>query len=292
MATTDTLHAACIDCGEPGAKDGHDVICPNCGAVIDDAPIDRGPEWREFDGVRGREKRRTGPGKDTTRGDLGLGTRIGSHAELAADGGQLARANRYHNQVKRHTRKDERREYACNEISRIAAALDVGETLETQAHHLFREVHDADLAVGRDLDTLAATCLYLITRIFGRGITAADIEPTARTDARWIHRRATRLTRELDLEVPPPSLAARVRRAASEAGIETHHTQAALELADRVGDAPGVNGSPSAIAAAVLYEVCGGRDQSYTQTEIGAAAGVSATTLRNRWKDVKSVMDT
>lgn len=277
----------CRECGEPGEKSNTDVICPECDAVLDDAIVDQGPEWREY-GVEDISRRRTGPSRDTTRGDLGLGSQIGTHHERQSSGFQLARAHRYHQQTKTRTRRDERREYACNEITRMSAALGVGECLEEQAHHLFKQVHNGDHLIGRDLDTIAAACLYLVNRIHGRGLTADDMEDVARTDERWIHRRSTALVRELDLEVPPPSLESRVRRVASAAGIEARYTSPALELADEVADSPVVNGSPSAIAAAILYEITKG---DYTQEEIGEAAGCSATTLRHRWRDVQEVVD-
>lgn len=284
MATTDTVLETCRDCGEPGMRSGHDVICPNCAAVLDDSPIDPGPEWRSLGDDGQNDRQRTGPGRDATMHDKNLGSDVGHHSER--EGTILARANRYHNQAK-CDKRDRRRAAGCVEIRRMTTALDLGDDLGDQACDLWQQAYDADLAIGRSIDRLAAAAVWVTSRIHGRGITAEDVADVSHANTRMIHRRATLLQRKLGVEVPPPPLPARVRRVSADLGVDIGDVEDAVELAKRVEGQ--VVGSPSGVAAAVLYESLGGRQGSFSQEGIGEAAGVSATTVRKRWKDVQGV---
>ena len=53
----------CPECGGIGLilnKEKGEVICRDCGLVIEEKMIDFGQEWREFDSDQGDKRRRTG----------------------------------------------------------------------------------------------------------------------------------------------------------------------------------------------------------------------------------------
>ena len=53
-----------------------ELICEECGLVIDDQFIDLGPEWRAFDVEQGEKRARTGAPMTYTIHDKGLSTEI------------------------------------------------------------------------------------------------------------------------------------------------------------------------------------------------------------------------
>ena len=53
-----------------------ELICEECGLVIDDQFIDQGPEWRAFDVEQGEKRARTGAPMTYTIHDKGLSTEI------------------------------------------------------------------------------------------------------------------------------------------------------------------------------------------------------------------------
>jgi len=54
-----------------------ELVCKNCGLVIDAELIDHGPEWRAFDSEQREKKARTGSPMTYTIHDKGLSTTIG-----------------------------------------------------------------------------------------------------------------------------------------------------------------------------------------------------------------------
>ena len=54
-----------------------ELVCKDCGLVIDDSYIDQGPEWRAFDPEQREKKARTGAPMNYTVHDKGLSTMIG-----------------------------------------------------------------------------------------------------------------------------------------------------------------------------------------------------------------------
>src|SRR3989338_6733911 len=57
--------------------DRGELICEDCGLVLDEHFIDQGPEWRAFDAEQGEKRSRTGPPSTYTIHDKGLSTEIG-----------------------------------------------------------------------------------------------------------------------------------------------------------------------------------------------------------------------
>ena len=54
-----------------------ELVCEECGLVIDDAFIDHGPEWRAFDSDQREKRARVGAPMTYTIHDKGLSTMIG-----------------------------------------------------------------------------------------------------------------------------------------------------------------------------------------------------------------------
>ena len=54
-----------------------EVVCDDCGLVVDEDAIDRGPEWRAFDSAERDRKARVGAPTTNLMHDKGLSTNIG-----------------------------------------------------------------------------------------------------------------------------------------------------------------------------------------------------------------------
>ncbi|MEK6857046.1 MAG: TFIIB-type zinc ribbon-containing protein, partial [Nanoarchaeota archaeon] len=59
-------------------RDKGEVICKDCGLVVEDKMVEMGQEWREFEGDSGGNTsgRRTGAPMTYTKYDRGLGTDV------------------------------------------------------------------------------------------------------------------------------------------------------------------------------------------------------------------------
>lgn len=261
----------CPECSGNLTSNATETTCTSCGLVVEDSPIDHGPEWRAFTQRERNEKARADP-SNRDLNDRGLGSQI---TRTRGDR-QHGRLQVLHQRAK-GSKKDRNRGYATTEIQRIASALELSSSLTKQAKNLFRQLHTEGLVKGRDLDTLAATALYTTARMNKRGLTPADFEDVSRTDARTIARRHRDVCNDLDVPSPPPNVKQRIRVVAREAGVSEGARERALARFDDLDEYEQCRGAPSTLAAALLYE-----EGRVSQATIADAAGRTPAALRNR----------
>src|SRR2546421_521049 len=60
-----------------------EIVCEDCGLVLDDMIIDEGPEWRAFDSEQRESRERAGPPSTSMAHDKGLSTSIGLRDKAA-----------------------------------------------------------------------------------------------------------------------------------------------------------------------------------------------------------------
>lgn len=263
MATTDTPPGdTCPRCLHPLTHDPAESYCARCGEIVTDAPLERRPPYDPDD-----ERERHAP-VDRDRDDRGLGTRIGYPSERDHDD---ERRRRLHTHA-RKPQRGRRRAYATGEVGRIAAALSLSGALTARAAHLFRRFDAAQGLHGLDLDAVAAACLLAACREDRQGITAGDVADVARVESdKPVHRRLRTVQQALGLALPPPDVAQRVRVVAGRLGVD------AAGAVARVRDADCRGGSPSTLAAWVVWEA-----SDATQRAVADAAGVTPAGMRAR----------
>ena len=85
----------CPECGGRLTNDeAHgETVCADCGLVVDEDSIDRGPEWRAFDSAEKDQKSRVGAPTTNMMHDKGLSTNIGWQ-DKDAYGNQLSNRQR------------------------------------------------------------------------------------------------------------------------------------------------------------------------------------------------------
>lgn len=244
--------------------------CNECGLVVEDRPIDRGPDWRNLD--EGDDKSHASPAGRDHRNQYthGMGSDIGR------DGNFNARQRTINTRVKRGKKKDRNRGYATGEIHRIASTLDIPEHVRERAKRIFTDLHQDHLE-GQNLDELAPACLYAACREYETGRVPSEIAEGARCDERPIRRRVWWVANELGLELPPPNVHNRIRVVADKLRRDRKAVQRAIERLAELDGCAVSRGSPSTLAAALLYQA-----GEWRQADVADAAGVSCPGLRAR----------
>ena len=80
-----TMVKKCPECGGINLfwnKEKGEVICRDCGLVIEDKMVDFGQDWREFDSDTSARRRRAGAPMTYTQYDQGLGTEVGQKGDF------------------------------------------------------------------------------------------------------------------------------------------------------------------------------------------------------------------
>ena len=75
----------CAECGSMNMRhypQKGEIICQDCGLVLEEKMIDFDKEWTDHDRDGAEKRRRAGAPLTYTHADRGLGTQIGTQAEL------------------------------------------------------------------------------------------------------------------------------------------------------------------------------------------------------------------
>ena len=281
--------SSCPECDGRLETAGTETSCVDCGLVVGEDRLDRGPEWRRFDD-EGESRARTGAPLTRSRHDRGLSTEIG-YAEGSRLNGRkrrrLTRLRTQHRRAQIATKAERNRVYAFTEIRRLVSRLSLPRSLREQACVLFESAQEEDLLRGRSLEGFAAAAVYAVCRVQSIARTVEEIVEHARADADELRVAYDALNRELGLPTGPIDPAEYLPRFATELDLPGAVERRAREQVVAARESGAIGGrSPSGVAAGCLYAAVRAADHEATQTEIAAVAGVSPVTLRSAYYDL------
>jgi transcription initiation factor TFIIB len=275
----------CPECDGRVTTNAVETICEDCGLVIDEQRIDRGPEWRTHDQD---QRKRTGAPLTTARHDRGLSTEIGRRKdangnELSGQKRQrLSRMRREQNRGRFQSKAERNLAHGLGEVRRIASALELTDSVRDQACQLFRSAQNEDLLRGRSIEAIAAASVHGACRCNGHTRLLDDVVDTARIEQSRVANAYKTLNTELGLPTQPVHPSEYIPRLASELDVPAYIRQRARRLAEQSESSGAASGvKPSGFAAACLYKA--GREEGrwLTQAEVAEVASVTATTIRS-----------
>ncbi|MBN2421209.1 hypothetical protein JXB27_02925, partial [Candidatus Woesearchaeota archaeon] len=132
----------CPECGSANIfanRDKGEIICRDCGLVIEDKAIDFSQEWREFDSEQGESKRRAGAPMTYTQYDQGLGTEVGQKADLfqlgSKDRNKFFRLRKW--QYRISTAIERNLKLALAELKRVSSYLKLPKMVEEESAQIY-----------------------------------------------------------------------------------------------------------------------------------------------------------
>jgi len=274
-----------------------EMTCEECGLVLDDVSIDRGPEWRAFYSDEKDEKSRVGAPTTKLMHDKGLSTTI-SWQDKDAYGQSVssrkrARLQRLRTWDERFRTKDahERNlKQALGEISRMASALDIPDPVRETAGTIYRRAVKDDLLPGRSIEGVATAALYAAARKHGTPRQLAEFAEVSRVEEIRIQRAYRYLSRELGLAIEPADPLEYVPQFASALDVSDEAVRQARDILTTAKAQGAHSGkSPAGLAAAALYAATHLTNEQLTQETVSNAANVSRVTIRNRYQELLDV---
>ncbi len=292
----------CPECGSKKLEEDPlrgEVICSKCGYVISDRLIDRGPEWRAFDADQRRERERTGAPSTYSLHDKGLSSTIDKRDRdisgrklKSRTKNQFHRLRKWDSRSKMQKSKDRHLMTALSEIERISGLLNLPKNLREAASLLYRKVIDAGLVRGRSIELLSAAVVYITCRQFKVPRTLDEISEATKLETKDIGRSYRFICRRLDINLVPVNPIDYVPRFASMLAIPGPVQQRAIEILRMVLSEGLASGKgPVGVAASALYYACLEEEEKRTQKEVAEAAGVTEVTIRNRYKEIKEMLE-
>lgn len=288
----DPSQQTCPECESPVDQSNTEIYCRACGVVVEESPIDHGPEWRSFDKD---ERERTGAPCTVTLHDRGLSTEIGYGGDTALSARKrrrLSRQRQLHSRSRFASKRDRNLAYGLGEIRRLVAALDQGTSVQKQAAQLFKRTQDADLLRGRSIESGATAAVYVACRRT-TVIRMRRVADAARCSKQAAWNMYRTLQHELDLQVPlqrpvdwVPKILSSIPHPVPIA--VRHH---AMEVAECATESTAINGCPTGVAAASVYFVSQQHDKHWTQETISDTVDVSVETLRKWFHELQNLLD-
>ena len=281
------------------AADAAEVLCEECGLVVEEELIDRGPEWRAFDQEEREQRTRVGAPMTETLHDHGLTTRIDWRDEDAA-GKTLSseKAHRMHRlrtwqtRVRVNDAKERNLQFALGEIDRMACAIDVPEPGRETASVIYRRALSADLIRGRSIEGIATAALYAACRQDDIPRSLDEVVAVSRVEKTEVGRAHRYLCSELGLELRPFDPASFVPQLASALGASRDVQMEAIDIVNAAAEEGLHSGkAPAGLAGAALYAASRICDEERTQREVAEAASVTEATIRNRYQEQREVLD-
>jgi transcription initiation factor TFIIB len=286
----------CPECGGQLATDEErgETVCSDCGLVVEEDSIDRGPEWRAFDSKEKDEKSRVGAPTTNMMHDKGLSTNIGWQDKDAygktlssRQREKMQRLRTWNERFRTRDSKERNLKQALGEIDRMASALGLPENVRETASVIYRRALDEDLLPGRSIEGVATAALYAAARQAGTPRSLDEISAVSRVEKDEIARTYRYVVRELSLEIQPADPESYVPRFASDLGLSDEAERRARDLL-KTAKEQGVHSgkSPVGLAAAAVYAASLLTNEKVTQSEVSEVANISEVTIRNRYHEL------
>ncbi|MXV60839.1 transcription initiation factor IIB [Natronorubrum sp. JWXQ-INN-674] len=299
---TEANDLACPECaGNLVVDDEHgETVCEDCGLVVEEDSVDRGPEWRAFDAAEKNEKSRVGAPTTNTMHDKGLSTNIDWRNKDAYGNSlgsrqreKMQRLRKWNERFRTRDSKERNLKQALGEIDRMASALGLPTNVRETASVIYRRALDEDLLPGRSIEGVSTSCVYAAARQAGVPRSLDEIADVSRVEKNEIARTYRYVVRELGLEVQPADPESYVPRFASGLDLSDeaeHRARGLLQNAKEKGVHSGK--SPVGLAAAAVYAAALLTNEKTTQAAVSDVADISEVTIRNRYHELLEAEET
>jgi len=282
----------CPECGSINLiydRERGEIICRDCGLVIEEKMIDFSKEWREFDHEQAEKRRRTGAPLTWSKFDRGLGTDVGQRKDIFKLSGRsrskFSRLQKWHGRIS--TAIERNLKLALAELKRVASFLKLPKSVEEESARIYTLAVQRGLVRGRSMESVVAGALYAACRRYDIPRTLDELSEASGIDKKEVGRTYRFITRELGIRILPSNPVDYIPRFASALKLSAGTQSKAVEILEMAEKAELTSGrGPTGIAAASLYVAALINDEKRTQREVADVAGVTEVTIRNRYKEL------
>ena len=276
-----------------------ELVCEDCGLVIDEDFIDHGPEWRAFDSDQREKRARVGAPMTYTIHDKGLSTMIGwknrdSYGKSipTRNRAQLYRLRKWQIRTRISDGTERNLALALSTLDRMSSALGLPRNVRETAAMIYRKAVNEKLIRGRSIEGVTAAVLYAACRQCNVPRTLDEISNVAQMKKKEIGRNYRNISHKLKLKLLPTTPQDYISRFCSKLKLSNDVQVKAMEILKKAGENELTSGrGPTGLAAAAMYiasVLCGERR---TQREVADVAGVTEVTIRNRYKELAKKLD-
>ncbi len=289
--------SSCPECNSKNLnKDAFraEVVCRDCGLVIDEDLLDYGPDWRAFDAEQKNRRAHTGAPSTPLLSDKGLTTTIGwkdkdsyGHVIPSKNRAQIYRLRKWQRRIRAGKNIQRNLSQALITLNQISSSMTLPRDIRETSAVLYRKVLEKDLVRGRSIQGVAAATIYAACRQLKIPRSLDEIAEASAISRKEIGRNYLCISRGLKLKVQPASPTDYISRFSTELKLSGKTQRKALEILRMAEEKKILNGrAPIGVAAAVIYisSVLSGERRS--QKQVANVSSVTEVTIRNRYKEL------
>jgi len=294
---------SCPNCQSTNLKTDYthgEIICRDCGFVIEDEMFDFGPEWRAFDEDQKSRRSRTGGLVRYSKLNKGLTTEIDRYDRDIRGGpiqperkAQVYRLRKWQRRSRMSDSIQRNLSIALPELDRMCACLKIPNNIKEECAMWYRRAVTSGLVRGRSIECVVAAIIYLISRRHHLPKTLEELEEVSGVKKKDIGRSYRFVCRRLKLKMPVATPMDYVPRFASELGLSGRTEAKAIEILEMATKRGITSGKgPTGVAAAAIYLAGKITNDKQTQKDIaGRLVGVTEVTIRNRYEELVRALD-
>jgi transcription initiation factor TFIIB len=292
----------CCVCGSDQLvtiPDSGEIVCERCGIVISDK-TEENPEWRTFFTSRGGREgdygNRTGMPFSLARSDMGLSTILGRTNKDARgnkiNSSILSRLRRWDSRTQLYASTDKNLTQAFVQLDTLKDKLGLPSAVIEKTAYIYRKAQQRGLARGRSVSALLAAAIYTVCRQMGIPRTLNDIAIISNTKRKPIAKCSRLIIYELDLKLPIIDTTKCIARVANKVNLSERTKHRAIDLMnDVVKSGLSAGKDPMGLAATVVYASCVRTGERKRQMDIANAADTTEVTIRNRFKEIRNMLE-
>ncbi len=275
-----------------------EMICQNCGFVLEESYIDQGPEWRAFDSEQEEKRARTGAPLTFLSHDKGLATEISwsnrdsyGKAIPHRNRAQIYRVRKWHQRIRVSNSAERNLSVALQELNTISSKMGLPRDVRETAALIYRKAVEKNLIRGRSIESIVSASIYAACRQLDMPRTLDEVAKSAELSKKKIGRSYRHLTKELKLNLKPTYPTSYINQFCSKLNLDKSVQQEAENIIRRAMELGIISGKgPTGVAAAAIYIAATKLKQPRTQKEIATVAGVTEVTIRNRYKEISKLL--
>jgi len=286
-----TLVKKCPECGSSNLvydESRGEVICSDCGLLVEEKMVDTTHELRAFD--KTEKKSRGGAPISMQKFDKGLTTNVGEISDIyrldsTSQTRKYLRLKKWQERVSTSIERNLR--LAMTELRRVASFLELPSVVREEAARVYNFVLQRGLVRGRSMESVIASCIYAACRSYNIPRTLDEISAASEVERKEIGRTYRFIIRKIGIKVKPSSPKDYISRFASTLHLSPKTQNEALKILKKAEISELTSGrGPAGIAAAALYVAALLNDEKKTQREVADVAGITEVTIRNRYKEL------
>ncbi|MFX1295702.1 MAG: transcription initiation factor IIB [Promethearchaeota archaeon] len=289
--------STCIECESTKLTRDYEraeIICMNCGLVLQEKMIDDGPEWRAFNMEQLDKRARVGAPSTFTIHDKGLSTLIDWRNQdifgkniAPRKRTQIYRLRKWQRRIRISDAKERNLAVALSELDRIASHLSLPHNVKEVAAMIYRKAVNRRIIRGRSIEGVCAASLYAACRQYRIPRTLEEIASLSKVNKKKIGKNYRYIARKLNINIPPTDPIDYISRFISELNLSGIVQNKAIEILRRAITLGLTSGrGPMGLAAASIYIASLLVNERRTQREIADIANVTEVTVRNRYKEL------